>query len=136
MLPRVKRSGRETISDVDDYEATPFSTKLISTLLASGMRCREINTVFTASRKSLGKDCHHTLRDKAQIDRIKVSTYKIPTDFPESDGMLQWDSTTLVLVEASGGGNTGLGGRQSTVDSGGLKRGTAFLARLLHPSSP
>jgi L-alanine-DL-glutamate epimerase-like enolase superfamily enzyme len=50
-----------------------------------------------------------TLGHKAQIDRIKVSTYKVPTDFPESDGTLQWDSTTLVLVEASGGGNTGLG---------------------------
>ena len=33
----------------------------------------------------------------------------MPTDFPESDGTLEWDSTTLVLVKASGGGNTGLG---------------------------
>jgi Enolase C-terminal domain-like len=43
------------------------------------------------------------------IDRIEVSTYTVPADLPESDGTLQWDSTTLVLVEANGGGETGLG---------------------------
>ena len=43
------------------------------------------------------------------IERIQVSAYTIPTDFPESDGTLEWNSTTLVLVEAVGGGKTGLG---------------------------
>jgi L-alanine-DL-glutamate epimerase-like enolase superfamily enzyme len=43
------------------------------------------------------------------IDRIDVSAYKVPTDFPESDGTYEWDSTTMVLVEATGGGRTGLG---------------------------
>jgi L-alanine-DL-glutamate epimerase-like enolase superfamily enzyme len=43
------------------------------------------------------------------IDRIKVSTYTVPTDFPESDGTLQWNSTTLVLVHAHGGNKVGLG---------------------------
>jgi L-alanine-DL-glutamate epimerase-like enolase superfamily enzyme len=43
------------------------------------------------------------------ITRIDVSAYKVPTDFPESDGTYQWDSTTLVLVEAQAGGRTGLG---------------------------
>ncbi len=33
----------------------------------------------------------------------------MPTDFPESDGTLQWDSTTLVLVHATAGNKTGLG---------------------------
>ena len=37
------------------------------------------------------------------IDRIDVSAYTIPTDFPESDGTFEWDSTTLILVEAHGG---------------------------------
>jgi L-alanine-DL-glutamate epimerase-like enolase superfamily enzyme len=35
------------------------------------------------------------------IDRTKVSAYTVPTDFPESDGTLQWNSTTLVLVHAT-----------------------------------
>lgn len=33
----------------------------------------------------------------------------MPTDFPESDGTLEWNSTTLVLVRSSGGGKHGLG---------------------------
>src|SRR5690348_3461524 len=46
---------------------------------------------------------------EAAIERIAVSAYEIPTDAPESDGTLEWDSTTLVLVEASAGGETGIG---------------------------
>lgn len=45
----------------------------------------------------------------AHIERIDVSAYRIPTEQPESDGTLVWDSTTLVVVEASGGGRRGLG---------------------------
>ncbi len=44
-----------------------------------------------------------------RVETIKVSTYTIPTDFPESDGTFAWDKTTLVLVEASAGGSRGLG---------------------------
>ena len=43
------------------------------------------------------------------IDRLEVSSFTIPTDAPEADGTYEWDSTTLVVVEASGGGHTGLG---------------------------
>lgn len=45
----------------------------------------------------------------ARVERIEVSAYTVPTDSPESDGTLSWDSTTMVLVEASGGGERGLG---------------------------
>ncbi len=43
------------------------------------------------------------------VDALEVSAYRIPTDSPESDGTASWDSTTLVLVEAHGGGKCGLG---------------------------
>jgi L-alanine-DL-glutamate epimerase-like enolase superfamily enzyme len=43
------------------------------------------------------------------LDRIEVSTYTVPTDFPESDGTLEWNSTTLVLIRSFGGGKEGLG---------------------------
>src|SRR5436305_4875180 len=43
------------------------------------------------------------------IERIDVSAYTVPTDFPESDGTYTWDKTTMVLVEASAGGKRGLG---------------------------
>ena len=46
---------------------------------------------------------------EAAIERIEASAFTVPTDGPESDGTLEWDSTTMVVVEAMGGGVTGLG---------------------------
>ena|SRR5437764_7385045 len=43
------------------------------------------------------------------IKSIDVSSYTVPTDFPESDGTLEWNSTTLVLVQVSAGDQKGLG---------------------------
>ena len=44
-----------------------------------------------------------------EVESLAVSAYTIPTDEPESDGTLEWGSTTIVVVEAHGGGETGLG---------------------------
>ena len=44
----------------------------------------------------------------AAIDRVEVSVFRIPTDRPESDGTLEWDSTTMVVVECSSGDCRGL----------------------------
>jgi len=43
------------------------------------------------------------------IQRLEVSAYTVPTDSPESDGTYTWNKTTMVLVEAYGGGKCGLG---------------------------
>ena len=43
------------------------------------------------------------------IENIVVSCYRVPTETPESDGTLSWTETTLVLVEAKAGGETGIG---------------------------
>ncbi|HET8551908.1 MAG TPA: enolase C-terminal domain-like protein [Gammaproteobacteria bacterium] len=51
----------------------------------------------------------HLAADAPAVRSVKVSAFKIPTDAPESDGTLEWDSTTLVLVEIMAGGKTGLG---------------------------
>jgi L-alanine-DL-glutamate epimerase-like enolase superfamily enzyme len=40
---------------------------------------------------------------------VGATAYTVPTDRPESDGTLKWDATTIVVVEAGGGGETGLG---------------------------
>lgn len=45
----------------------------------------------------------------AVIKNVAASAYCVPTDFPESDGTLEWDSTTMVVVEASAGNETGVG---------------------------
>jgi L-alanine-DL-glutamate epimerase-like enolase superfamily enzyme len=49
------------------------------------------------------------IRSGAPIQRIEARAYTIPTDRPEADGTFRWDATTLVVVEARGGGETGLG---------------------------
>lgn len=46
---------------------------------------------------------------EAKIERLNVSAFQVPTDGPESDGTLQWNSTTLVLVQAHTGNVSGLG---------------------------
>jgi L-alanine-DL-glutamate epimerase-like enolase superfamily enzyme len=43
------------------------------------------------------------------ISGIRSSAFTIPTATPESDGTLEWNATTLVLVEIDGGGKTGIG---------------------------
>src|SRR5262249_4800233 len=43
------------------------------------------------------------------LNRIDVSAYTIPTDFPESDGTIAWDHTTIVIVEAFAGNEMGIG---------------------------
>lgn len=43
------------------------------------------------------------------LDDLRVSAYAVPTEEPESDGTLEWDRTTLVLVEVEAGGRIGLG---------------------------
>jgi len=45
----------------------------------------------------------------SQVDRVEAFARTIPTDEPESDGTLEWDSTTIVVVEVGAGGETGLG---------------------------
>jgi L-alanine-DL-glutamate epimerase-like enolase superfamily enzyme len=44
------------------------------------------------------------------LEGLTVSAYRIPTDTAaESDGTLVWSATTLVVVEAHGGGTNGIG---------------------------
>lgn len=54
-----------------------------------------------------------TRRSPAQnasaIRDVDVAAYTIPTAAPESDGTLEWDATTIVVVEVSAGSAVGLG---------------------------
>ena len=47
--------------------------------------------------------------EKILIDDLEVSAYTIPTEQPESDGSLKWNSTTLVLINVTAGNKTGIG---------------------------
>jgi len=43
------------------------------------------------------------------VERLETCCFTIPTDQAESDGTLEWASTTILVVEAVGGGRRGLG---------------------------
>jgi L-alanine-DL-glutamate epimerase-like enolase superfamily enzyme len=43
------------------------------------------------------------------VDRLDVSAYTVPMEEPESDATAEWDSVTMVVVEAHAGDETGLG---------------------------
>ncbi|MEO6955128.1 MAG: enolase C-terminal domain-like protein [Antricoccus sp.] len=43
------------------------------------------------------------------IDSVVTAIYTVPTDAPEADGTLTWDSTTLILVEVQADGFMGTG---------------------------
>lgn len=60
-------------------------------------------------------------RSTPPIDSMRVSAYTIPTDHPEADGTLAWNSTTMVLVELKAGDHHGLG----------YSYATAAVARLI-----
>jgi L-alanine-DL-glutamate epimerase-like enolase superfamily enzyme len=44
-----------------------------------------------------------------RVEDLRATAYTIPTDRPESDGTLEWDSTTIVVVEVDAGDEHGLG---------------------------
>ena len=46
---------------------------------------------------------------RSQIESLQVTVCAVPTDQPEADGTLAWDSTTIVVVEAHCDGLTGVG---------------------------
>ena len=43
------------------------------------------------------------------IQKVSAHAFTIPTDKPEADGTIAWNSTTLVVVEIKGGDRVGLG---------------------------
>jgi L-alanine-DL-glutamate epimerase-like enolase superfamily enzyme len=43
------------------------------------------------------------------VESVEAAVYTVPTDAPEADGTLSWDSTTMVLVRVRAGGMCGTG---------------------------
>src|SRR3954464_11288845 len=57
----------------------------------------------------MATETHLPAAQGAQVEALTCHAYEVPTDAPESDGTLEWDSTTIVVVEVEGGGERGLG---------------------------
>lgn len=47
--------------------------------------------------------------DTVPIDQVTVSAYTIPTDAPEADGTLEWNSTTMIVARLTAGGKKAIG---------------------------
>lgn len=65
----------------------------------------------------------------ARITDVAARAFRIPTDSPEADGTLEWDATTLVVVEIGAGGTVGLG--YSYADGTATDIVTKVLAQVL-----
>lgn len=66
------------------------------------------------------------------VGKVDVSAYTIPTDAPEGDGTLRWDSTTLIVCEVRAANQTGLGysyGNEATVSVVDKLAGKCLLQR-------
>jgi L-alanine-DL-glutamate epimerase-like enolase superfamily enzyme len=46
---------------------------------------------------------------EAPVTEVRVRAFTVPTDEPESDGTLEWEATTIVVVEVEAEGERGLG---------------------------
>ena len=49
------------------------------------------------------------MRPEVAVDGVCAWAFRIPTDKEEADGTISWNATTLVVVEISGGNQTGTG---------------------------
>jgi L-alanine-DL-glutamate epimerase-like enolase superfamily enzyme len=58
------------------------------------------------------------------IDRVTAAAYTIPTDGPEADGTLAWDSTTVVVVQVCSAGVSGVGWTYGDAACAALINGT------------
>lgn len=69
---------------------------------------------------------------EALIEHGEVSAFTIPTDAPEADGTLAWDSTTLILAEIQAANEVGLGytyGNKAAATVAKRLAGTCFAGR-------
>jgi L-alanine-DL-glutamate epimerase-like enolase superfamily enzyme len=58
------------------------------------------------------------------IDAVTASVYAVPTDAPEGDGTLAWDSTTMTVVEVRAGDTVGTGWTYGSPGCGTVVTGT------------
>jgi L-alanine-DL-glutamate epimerase-like enolase superfamily enzyme len=67
---------------------------------------------------------------EAAVEELTVGAFTVPTDAPESDGTLSWDSTTIVVVQARAGDACGIG--YTYADLSTAKLVSSKLAGVVH----
>jgi L-alanine-DL-glutamate epimerase-like enolase superfamily enzyme len=68
------------------------------------------------------------------INSARVFAFRIPTDFPESDGTADWDATTAVVVELQSEAQKGLG--YTYADSAAAHVASALLRQIVIGKNP
>ncbi len=66
----------------------------------------------------------HAYGGEPPVERVDVTAYTVPTPTPESDGTLEWDATSVVVVEAQAGTTTGIGYAYAPVAAASVVRDT------------
>jgi L-alanine-DL-glutamate epimerase-like enolase superfamily enzyme len=61
-------------------------------------------------------------RNDLTVQQVDVSAYTVPTDGHESDGTIEWDSTTIVVAEVSSGADRGIGYTYATAGAARIIR--------------
>ena len=67
-------------------------------------------------------------RSLPPIEALSAAACTVPTPEPESDGTIEWDATTVVVVEATAGGLTGTGYAYGSGAAVGVARDVLFPA--------
>ncbi len=76
-----------------------------------------------------------TVRDfEARIESISVRAFSVPTDYPEADGTLEWDSTTMILVEIKAACCVGIG--YTYADASAVRLIETLFAPAIHGADP
>jgi L-alanine-DL-glutamate epimerase-like enolase superfamily enzyme len=81
-------------------------------------------SVASGARDDAAEPLAGSAASAVRVERVSARAYTIPTDRPESDGTLEWDSTTLVLVRVGGGDREGIGWTYGDATIAGLIEGT------------
>ncbi|MGH9615761.1 MAG: enolase C-terminal domain-like protein, partial [Acidobacteriaceae bacterium] len=68
------------------------------------------------------------------ISSTSVRVYTVPTDAPEADGTISWNSTTMVLVELAAGKTKGIG--YTYADPSTAKVAEHLLKTIVHSANP
>ena len=64
------------------------------------------------------------MRYDTPITRMHAAAFRVPTDGPEADGTLAWDSTVIVVANVEAGGMTGLGYTYGAAEAASLINAT------------
>jgi L-alanine-DL-glutamate epimerase-like enolase superfamily enzyme len=73
-------------------------------------------------------------RHDPKVERVEAAAYTVPTEGPEQDGTLDWDATTMLLVEVAAGGEVGYG--YSYTAAGAAEVVRSKLAEVVEGSDP